>query len=215
MPPEESGTQDTRDTQESQNYTEETEETGTTGQESGGGNSQQAQAGEEVTDVTLDVPTLNLDEAHLQVANLRAKISLQAELAEMVKINVGVDAFLEKVELDLNGLEAQAMLKANLENVREILVRTLQSLDNNPDLVDSLAQMVDGSGKELEGVAGDLDDDSEDRKESGDEENPEIEATDAARSKAEDLGVDLSQLEGTGSGGRIIARDVQQAANRR
>jgi pyruvate/2-oxoglutarate dehydrogenase complex dihydrolipoamide acyltransferase (E2) component len=37
-------------------------------------------------------------------------------------------------------------------------------------------------------------------------------ATPAAERKAEDLGVDLSQIEGTGSGGRITVKDVTEAA---
>ena len=37
-------------------------------------------------------------------------------------------------------------------------------------------------------------------------------ATPAAERKAEDLGVDLSQIEGTGSGGRITVKDVMGAA---
>ena len=37
-------------------------------------------------------------------------------------------------------------------------------------------------------------------------------ATPAAEHKAEDLGVDLSQIEGTGSGGRITVKDVREAA---
>jgi hypothetical protein len=45
------------------------------------------------------------------------------------------------------------------------------------------------------------------------EENGEVQATPAAERKAEDLGVDLSQIEGTGSGGRIIVKDVIGAAN--
>ena len=45
------------------------------------------------------------------------------------------------------------------------------------------------------------------------EQNTEVQATPAAERKAEDLGVDLSQIEGTGSGGRIIVRDVMGAAN--
>lgn len=212
MPPEESNAQE-----ESQHSTEETVDTGTPGEEAEGRNSQQTRSTDEIPDVTLDVPTLNLEEAHLQVDNLRARISLQAELADMVRINVGVDAFLEKVELDLKGLEAQTLLKANLENVREILVRTLESLDNNPDLIESLAQAAGNSGKTLEGVAGDVaNEESQENQEDGEEPDEEsvgeIEATDAARSKAEALGVDLAQVEGTGSGGRIIARDVQQAA---
>jgi pyruvate/2-oxoglutarate dehydrogenase complex dihydrolipoamide acyltransferase (E2) component len=38
-------------------------------------------------------------------------------------------------------------------------------------------------------------------------------ATPAAERKAEDLGVDLSRIEGTGSGGRITVKDVTEAAN--
>ena len=45
------------------------------------------------------------------------------------------------------------------------------------------------------------------------EQNTEVRATPAAERKADDLGVDLSQIEGTGSGGRIIVRDVMGAAN--
>jgi pyruvate/2-oxoglutarate dehydrogenase complex dihydrolipoamide acyltransferase (E2) component len=37
-------------------------------------------------------------------------------------------------------------------------------------------------------------------------------ATAAARRKAEELGVDLSAVEGTGPGGLITIRDVQAAA---
>ena len=44
------------------------------------------------------------------------------------------------------------------------------------------------------------------------EQNNKAQATRAAERKAEDLGVDLSQIEGTGSGGRITVKDVREAA---
>jgi pyruvate/2-oxoglutarate dehydrogenase complex dihydrolipoamide acyltransferase (E2) component len=40
----------------------------------------------------------------------------------------------------------------------------------------------------------------------------EVEATPAAKRKAEELGTDLSMVEGTGSGGRITIKDVESAA---
>jgi pyruvate/2-oxoglutarate dehydrogenase complex dihydrolipoamide acyltransferase (E2) component len=43
-------------------------------------------------------------------------------------------------------------------------------------------------------------------------EKDKAQATPAAERKAEDLGVDLSQIEGTGSGGRITVKDVREAA---
>jgi pyruvate/2-oxoglutarate dehydrogenase complex dihydrolipoamide acyltransferase (E2) component len=45
------------------------------------------------------------------------------------------------------------------------------------------------------------------------EQKDKAQATPAAERKAEDLGVDLSQIEGTGSGGRITVKDVREAVN--
>jgi pyruvate/2-oxoglutarate dehydrogenase complex dihydrolipoamide acyltransferase (E2) component len=44
------------------------------------------------------------------------------------------------------------------------------------------------------------------------EELAEHNATDAARKAAEELGVDLDQVEGTGAEGRITVRDVRKAS---
>ncbi len=38
-------------------------------------------------------------------------------------------------------------------------------------------------------------------------------ATEAAKQKAQELGLDLSQVEGSGSEGRITVKDVTSAAN--
>ncbi len=51
--------------------------------------------------------------------------------------------------------------------------------------------------------------------EQADEPKSEVQATPAAERRAEELGVDLSQVRGTGSGGRIIVKDVQNAARER
>jgi pyruvate/2-oxoglutarate dehydrogenase complex dihydrolipoamide acyltransferase (E2) component len=53
-----------------------------------------------------------------------------------------------------------------------------------------------------------------DEESTGDLDKPqrEVRATPAAERRAEELGVDLSRVEGTGSGGRIIVKDVQWAA---
>jgi pyruvate/2-oxoglutarate dehydrogenase complex dihydrolipoamide acyltransferase (E2) component len=64
------------------------------------------------------------------------------------------------------------------------------------------------AGLEEEAVVGEADSAGEAGQEKG-----EVQATPAAERKAEDLGVDLSQVEGTGSGGRIIVKDVMGAAN--
>jgi pyruvate/2-oxoglutarate dehydrogenase complex dihydrolipoamide acyltransferase (E2) component len=50
--------------------------------------------------------------------------------------------------------------------------------------------------------------------EQADELESGVEATPAADRRAEELGVDLSQVRGTGSGGRITVKDVQSAAKK-
>jgi pyruvate/2-oxoglutarate dehydrogenase complex dihydrolipoamide acyltransferase (E2) component len=47
----------------------------------------------------------------------------------------------------------------------------------------------------------------------GQQAQAEPDATEAARQKAQELGVDLSQIEGSGSEGRITVKDVVSAAN--
>jgi pyruvate dehydrogenase E2 component (dihydrolipoamide acetyltransferase) len=42
-----------------------------------------------------------------------------------------------------------------------------------------------------------------------------VDATPAAERRAEERGVDLSQVRGTGAGGRITVKDVQSAAKKR
>jgi pyruvate/2-oxoglutarate dehydrogenase complex dihydrolipoamide acyltransferase (E2) component len=174
-------------------------------------------------DFTLDVPSLAVEELNLDVENLRARISLQAELADMVKLNVGVEADVDKVKLEAKGVDAQVLLKVGLDNVRTILSQALDALDNNPGILEDLVRTTEesssGAGRALEGTAGPIGDTLEQGEggsgevpETEDEDTGEPNATDAARRKAEELGINLSQVEGTGVGGRILLRDVKKAA---
>jgi pyruvate/2-oxoglutarate dehydrogenase complex dihydrolipoamide acyltransferase (E2) component len=253
-----------------------------------------------------------------------------------VKINVGVDLYLDKVKLDIKGLEAQALLKINLDKALGTLDRALESINRNPQILNEVVQDVDaaaggggrdasqstretepdvgstsqpeegvtrhttggatdraidgieqagggerdqavgqgdrtedrvvqgsgdateagpnggsdgaegeeatstldglqieeeyvdergrivgrardGSGNMVEGV---LDDEgnvanpsvSEEKGDRESEDDAEVDATDAARRKAGKLGVTLSRVRGTGSGGRVLVKDVEGAA---
>jgi pyruvate/2-oxoglutarate dehydrogenase complex dihydrolipoamide acyltransferase (E2) component len=174
-------------------------------------------------DLTLDVPSLGVEELNLDVENLRARISLHAELADMVKLSVGVEADVDKVKLEAKGVEAQLLLKAGLDNVRAILGQALDALDNNPEILEDLfrtsAEASGGAGGALEGAAAPSED-APPAQEAGEEAyapeptdrgEGEPNATDAARRKAEELGVDLARIEGTGAGGRILVTDVRKA----
>jgi pyruvate/2-oxoglutarate dehydrogenase complex dihydrolipoamide acyltransferase (E2) component len=186
---------------------------------------QERQPASDAPDLTLDVPSLGIEELNLDVENLRARISLHAELADMVKLSVGVEADVDKVKLEAKGVEAQLMLKAGLENVRAILGQALDALDNNPGILEDLLRTSGeepsggSAGGALEGSTGPIED-AQKQGAGGGAENPETDdegagepnATDAARRKAEELGVDLTRIEGTGAGGRILVGDVRRAA---
>lgn len=97
-------------------------------------------------DVILDVPVVKVDEIDIEVDDLRAAVSVRAELRDLVKLNVGVAARLGEVELNIQGVEAQALLKARLNNVSLILGRVLTTLDRNPTLLESVGKSVESVG---------------------------------------------------------------------
>ena len=159
-------------------------------------------------DVQLDVPALRVEEIDLEVEDLQARVSIRAELADLVNINIGLDVDLGEVKLQIKGVEAQAQLKARLDNVRAIFSEVLASLQHNPQFF----RQALGPADQTTEVADETADASGTPAGGGAEERREPEATKAARKRAEEVGVDLSGLEGTGSGGRIIVRDVARAA---
>src|SRR4028119_1688282 len=76
-------------------------------------------------DVLLDVSELEVDKIHLKVRSRRAHVSVLAELASLVNLQIGVDARLDLVELEIEGVRAKVLLKVRLDNVRAILVHAL------------------------------------------------------------------------------------------
>ena len=58
-------------------------------------------------------------------------VSLQAEVLELLKLDVGADVQLGKVDLDIKGLAAQALLKVRLDRVAAIVGRVLTTIDRN------------------------------------------------------------------------------------
>ena len=93
----------------------------------------------------LDVPVLNIDELDLEVEDLRAHVSLRAELANLVKINVGVDIYLDKVKLNIQGVEAQALLTVKLDRVLATLDRALEAINRNPQILNEVVRDVDSA----------------------------------------------------------------------
>ena len=97
-------------------------------------------------DVLLDVPVVKVDSIHLEVEDLDVQVSLQAKVLELLEIDVGVEAHLGKLKVDVKGVEAQALLKVRLDYVAAIIDRVMTTLDRNPKLVESIGQAVEQVG---------------------------------------------------------------------
>lgn len=100
-------------------------------------------------DVLLDVPELSLDELKLEVENLKAHIALQAEVANLVTVNVGAEVEIEEVDLQIEGVEARALLKVHLDEVRRILSDATEVLRENPELLVRALETAQEAAKEL------------------------------------------------------------------
>ncbi|GAB3695456.1 hypothetical protein [Saccharopolyspora tripterygii] len=115
---------------------------------------------DEHPDVHLDIPVVEVDEISLEVEDLRARVSLQAEVLDLLKLNVGVDAELGRVALQLKGVRAQALLNVRLDNVADVLDRVLTTIDRNPQILENLtsgvgravADVGEGAGEAVEEV---------------------------------------------------------------
>ena len=94
-------------------------------------------------DVLLDVQELEVDRIGLKVRDLRAHVSVLAELASLVNLQVGVDARLDLVELEIEGVKAKVLLKVRLDNVRAILVHALDTVAEHPEILEALTRALD------------------------------------------------------------------------
>ncbi len=110
-------------------------------------------AADAAPDVFLDVPLLKVDEIDLDVEDLRARVSLQAEVLDLLKLNVGADVVLGRVHLGISGVEAQAQLTVRLDNVATIINRVLTTLDRNPEMLQELARGVGSAVQDVGGGA--------------------------------------------------------------
>src|SRR5215218_9889722 len=102
-------------------------------------------------DVIVDVPVVKVDEIHFELDDLMARVSLHAEVLDLVKLSVGVHVELGKVELNIKGVEAQMLMRARLDHVTAIIDRVLTTLDRNPDVLQTIAHslepVTEGAGK--------------------------------------------------------------------
>ncbi|HEY1275762.1 MAG TPA: hypothetical protein VGF25_12655 [Thermoleophilaceae bacterium] len=101
---------------------------------------------DEAVDVYVDAPVVKIDEIKFELDDLQAHLAVLAEAGQFVQINAGAAVRLGKVELDIQGVETQALLEARLHNVSAILARVLTTLDRNPELLESVGKALGDVG---------------------------------------------------------------------
>jgi hypothetical protein len=104
-------------------------------------------------DVVLEVPRLSVDSILLHVDTLRARLSLGAQAANLVRLSAGAVANIDKVELELRGVVAEAYLYVDLDNVARVVDRVVQTLERNPELITQLLATVDSTVNTVGGLA--------------------------------------------------------------
>src|SRR5215212_8920845 len=105
-------------------------------------------------DVLLDVPQLRVEEIILEVEDLRAHVSVEADVLNLLRLSVGADVQLGGVHLEIKGVEAQALLKVRLDKIAEIINRVLATIDRNPEIVDQIVPPLGAVTSELERTTG-------------------------------------------------------------
>ena len=93
-------------------------------------------------DVLLDVSDLEVDRITLEGENLRAHVSILVELANLLNLSVGVDARLDQVKLEIEGVEAEVLLKVRLKYIRAILEKALDTIGEHPEILRILARSL-------------------------------------------------------------------------
>ena len=101
---------------------------------------------DQAIDVYVDAPVVNVDEIKFELDHLTAHLAVLAEAGRFVELNVGAGVRLGKVELEIKGVETQALLEARLHNVTSILARVLTTLDRNPELLKSVGEALGDVG---------------------------------------------------------------------
>ncbi len=155
---------------------------------------------DEAVDVYVDAPVVKVDEIKFELDDFRAHLAVLAEAGHFVQINAGVGVRLGKVELDIQGVETQALMEVRLHNVSRILERVLTTLDRNPELLQSVGEALGDIG----GGAHDLLTDAGDTVKS---------AGKGAESAVQDLGQGAGKgVEGLGQGAEQGVEGVGQGA---
>jgi exonuclease VII small subunit len=161
------------------------------------------------------------------------QIPVRSDLARVAGLVVALEDKIDRLEEAFEDFEygyAEPATAESLQSVEERIERLEQALERieggaadaaTADSVSKLEQRLDGVEAKIDRLLTALENTSQNgtqpapqaeasQEESTSQTNGEIRATNAARRKAEELGVDLSEIDGTGANGQITVDDVRR-----
>jgi hypothetical protein len=121
---------------------------------SGPSTSSAVASGSTPPDVYLNVPKLSVGRIELDVDNLSADINLNANVAQLVTINAGVQVSIQKVNLTIANVDAELELIVRLGHLVDIVNRVFSSIDLNPLLITAINNVTSVLGGVVGAVEG-------------------------------------------------------------
>jgi pyruvate/2-oxoglutarate dehydrogenase complex dihydrolipoamide acyltransferase (E2) component len=136
--------------------------------------------------------------------------SFQMLFQELMDNYEAIEQALDEANNNVSGIDPDRLLRQGEADATDAARRQAREL--GVDLTEIEGTGTDGriTVDDVKKFAESAEEDVEDTAEQATEEA--VKASDAARRRAEEMGVDLSQIEGTGSGGLVTVKDVTSAA---
>jgi hypothetical protein len=105
-------------------------------------------------DVVLDIPNVCVGRIFLRVDSVTATLSLNAQVANLLRVQAGADIHIGNVDLTIQGVQARALLLVDLDDVVHIVDQTLTFIDNHPEVVNQLTGTLQRVGGAVGGLVG-------------------------------------------------------------
>jgi pyruvate/2-oxoglutarate dehydrogenase complex dihydrolipoamide acyltransferase (E2) component len=157
---------------------------------------------------------LQEDRAQLEsLAEQMPSEEAQVQIQELVDSYEAIESSLDQSAQDIGVEDAvnQALQQAK-EAMSQVAGQTQEAAGQVTEQVGQVVQGVQDTAGRAAGQAQEAAGGAAQQAAGGGGQEEEPDATEAARQKADELGVDLSQVKGSGAGGRVTIRDVQSAA---
>lgn len=100
-------------------------------------------------DVLIAIPNLGIDHIGVTVEDVRAHVRVKAKVLDLLELEVGADVSIAKVEVNVDNIRVQAMVKIRLDNVVAITGQIMNLLNEHPEI---LSNLTGGLGRGLEGA---------------------------------------------------------------